>query len=242
MKLEGKVAIVTGGNAGIGRGIAVMFAQEGAKVCIVGRNPERGADAVEQIKATGSDGFFISTDVSESENMQMVVSETVKRYGKLDIMVNNAGIIHQGNLIDLKDEDFDHIIKNDLRSVFLGSKYGAIQMVKQGNGGRDYQRFVDPRQNIRTVMFAVYGGQGWHRSVYAYHCHELAPYKITANILAPGANYSELTTPMYTPAVKEALLSTHPAQGHRGTEGHRVRCAVHGVGRVVVHDRCTHLH
>ncbi|MDD5017118.1 MAG: SDR family NAD(P)-dependent oxidoreductase [Eubacteriales bacterium] len=136
MKLSGKVAIVTGGNAGIGKGIAVMFAKEGAKVCIVGRNEKRGTEAVGQIKATGSDGFFISADVSESDNMQMIVNETVKRYGKLDIMVNNAGSIHQSKLLDMKDEDFDKIIKNDLRSVFLGSKYAAIQMVKQGHGGR----------------------------------------------------------------------------------------------------------
>ena len=210
MRLEGKVAIVTGGNAGIGRGIAVMFAQEGAKVCIVGRNEKRGAEAVAQINATGSEGFFISTDVSESENMQMIVSETVKRYGKLDIMVNNAGSIHQGCLIDLKDEDFDHIIKNDLRSVYLGSKYAAIQMVKQGHGGRIinvssiHAKISEPSCSPYTA--AKGGIEAFTRTI----ATELAPHKITANILAPGATYSELTTPMYTPSVKEALFKRIP--------------------------------
>ena len=210
MKLKGKVAIVTGGNAGIGKGIAVMFAKEGAKVCIVGRNEKRGALAVEEIKAAGSDGFFISADVGDSENIQMIVNKTVDEFGKLDIMVNNAAVIHQARLLDLQDEDWDMIIRNNLRSVFLGSKYAAIQMVKQGNGGRIinlssiHAKIAEPQASPYTA--AKGGIEAFTRTI----ATELAPHKITANILAPGATYTELTVPMYTPAVKEALYKRIP--------------------------------
>lgn len=210
MKLSGKVAIVTGGNAGIGKGIAVMFAKEGAKVCIVGRNEERGALAVEEIKAAGSDGFFIKADVGNSEKMQMIVNKTVEKYDKLDIMVNNAAVIHQSNLLDLQDEDWDMIIRNNLRSVFLGSKYAAIQMVKQGNGGRIinlssiHAKIAEPQASPYTA--AKGGIEAFTRTI----ATELAPHKITANILAPGATYTELTVPMYTPAVKDALYKRIP--------------------------------
>lgn len=210
MKLSGKVAIVTGGNSGIGKGIALMFAQEGAKVCIVGRNEQRGAETVEMIKALGAEGFFLKADVGDSADMQMIISKTVDVYGKLDIMVNNAAIIHQAKLLDLKEEDWDLIIRNNLRSVFLGSKYAAVQMVKQGHGGRIinlssiHAKIAEPQAAPYTA--AKGGIEAFTRTI----ASELAQYKITANILAPGATYTELTVPMYTPSVKEALYKRIP--------------------------------
>ena len=210
MKLEGKVAIVTGGNAGIGKGIALRFAKEGAKLCIVGRNVARGEQSVKEIEMLGVPAFFISADVSDSGNMQMIVQKTVEAYGKLDIMVNNAAVIHQANLLDLQDDDWDMIIRNNLRSVYLGSKYAAIQMVKQGNGGRIinlssiHAKIAEPQASPYTA--AKGGIESFTRTI----ATELAPYKITANILAPGATYTELTIPMYTPSVKEALYKRIP--------------------------------
>ena len=210
MKLKGKVAIVTGGNAGIGKGIALMFAAEGAKLCIVGRNVQRGEKTVKEIEELGAEAFFISADVGDSENMQMIVDRTVERYGKLDIMVNNAAVIHQAKLLDLEDENWDMIIRNNLRSVFLGSKYAAIQMVKQGKGGRIinlssiHAKIAEPQASPYTA--AKGGIEAFTRTI----ASELAPHKITANILAPGATYTELTVPMYTPSVKEALFKRIP--------------------------------
>lgn len=210
MKLNGKVAIVTGGNSGIGKGIALMFAKEGAKVCIVGRNERRGAETVARIEETGGEGFFIKADVGSSRDMRMIVEKTVETYGKLDIMVNNAAIIHQARLLDLEDEDWDMIIRNNLRSVFLGSKYAAIQMVRQGHGGRIinlssiHAKIAEPQAAPYTA--AKGGIEAFTRTI----ATELAPHRITANILAPGATYTELTVPMYTPSVKEALYKRIP--------------------------------
>jgi len=210
MKLSGKVAIVTGSTAGIGKGIALMFAKEGAALCIVGRNAERGEKTVKEIEAAGGEAFFIKADVGSSEDMRMIVDKTVEKFGKLDIMVNNAAVIHNAGLLDLKEDDWDMIIRNNLRSVFLGSKYAAAQMVKQGKGGRIinissiHARISEPQAAPYTA--AKGGIEAFTRTI----ATELAPHRITANILAPGATYTELTVPMYTPAVKEALYKRIP--------------------------------
>ena len=125
-------------------------------------------------------------------------------------MVNNAAIIHQSNLLDLEDDDWDRIIRNNLRSVFLGCKYAARQMVKQGQGGRIinlssiHAKIAEPQASHYTA--AKGGIESFTRTI----ASELAKHKITANILAPGATYTELTIPMYTPAVKEALYKRIP--------------------------------
>jgi NAD(P)-dependent dehydrogenase (short-subunit alcohol dehydrogenase family) len=210
MKLSGKVAIVTGSTAGIGKGIALLFAKEGAKITVVGRNKERGEKTVEEIKALGSDAFFIQADVGSEIDMQMIVEKTVEKFGKLDIMVNNAAIIHNARLLELTVEDWDRVIRNNLRSVFLGSKYAAAQMVKQGHGGRIinlssiHAKIAEPQASPYTA--AKGGIEAFTRTI----ASELAPYKITANILAPGATYTELTIHMYTPSVKEALFKRIP--------------------------------
>jgi NAD(P)-dependent dehydrogenase (short-subunit alcohol dehydrogenase family) len=210
MKLQGKVAIVTGGNSGIGKGIAYAFAKEGAKVCVVGRNVERGEKVVRDIKEIGSKAIFVKADVGDKEETLKYINATIENFGEINIMVNNAAVIHQARLVDLKEEDWDMIIKNNLRSVFLGSKYAAIQMIKQGKGGRIinlssiHAKISEPQAAPYTA--AKGGIESFTRTI----ATELAPHKITANILAPGATYTELTVPMYTPSVKEALFKRIP--------------------------------
>jgi NAD(P)-dependent dehydrogenase (short-subunit alcohol dehydrogenase family) len=210
MKLTGKVAIVTGGNSGIGKGIAYAFAKEGAKVCVVGRNVERGLQVVEEIKKIGSEAIFVKADVGEKEDTLNYINKTIETFGEINIMVNNAAIIHQARIFDLEEKDWDNVIKTNLTSVFLGSKYAAIQMIKQGKGGRIinlssiHAKIAEPQAAPYTA--AKGGIEAFTRTI----ATELAPHKITANILAPGATYTELTVPMYTPSVKEALFKRIP--------------------------------
>jgi Dehydrogenases with different specificities (related to short-chain alcohol dehydrogenases) len=210
MKLEGKVAIVTGSTAGIGKGIALMFAKEGAKICVVGRNAQRGAEVVQMIKDLRSDAIFVQADVAEKEETLKYINRTIDAFGEINILVNNAALIHQSRVLDLEEDDWDRIIKTNLRSVFLGSKYAATQMVKQGKGGRIinlssiHAKISEPQAAPYTA--AKGGIEAFTRTL----ATELAPYKITANILAPGATYTELTIPMYTPSVKEALFKRIP--------------------------------
>ncbi|MCL5071537.1 MAG: SDR family oxidoreductase [Actinobacteria bacterium] len=210
MKLKDKVAIVTGGNSGIGKGIALAYAREGARVCIVGRNLERGLVVVKKIKEIGSEAIFVQADVSELKDTLNFISRTLEAFGEVNIIVNNAALIHQSRLVDLKEEDWDRILKANLKSVFLGSKYVALQMIKQNKGGRIinvssiHAKISEPQAAPYTA--AKGGLEAFTRTI----ATELAPYKITANILAPGATYTELTIPMYTPSVKEALFKRIP--------------------------------
>lgn len=218
MKLKNKVAVVTGGNSGIGRGIAIAFAREGAKVAVVGRNLERGNATVEEIKKLGSDALFIQADVGETEEAKGYIARTIEAFGEIHIMVNNAALIHQARVVDLKEEDWDRIIKTNLRSVFLGSKYAAIEMIKQGKGGRIinvssiHAELSEPQASPYTA--AKGGINAFTRTL----ATELAPHKITANTLQPGATYTDLTIPMYTPAVKEALYKRIPLKAIANVE------------------------
>ncbi len=134
-KLSGKVALITGSGSGIGRATAILFAKEGAKVAVVDYVVEGGEKTVEMIKKGGGEAIFVKADVSKSADVQNAIAATVAKYGKLDVLYNNAGI--EGALAPIADsteENFDKVISINLRGVFLGMKYGIIQMLKQGGG------------------------------------------------------------------------------------------------------------
>jgi NAD(P)-dependent dehydrogenase (short-subunit alcohol dehydrogenase family) len=209
-RLQGKSAIITGGATGIGAGIAKLFAQHGAKVTIVDKNAESGNKLVEFIKQSGGRGHFVAADVGMKEDTIRYVHEALKKFDTLDIMVNNAAIIHQAPVVDTTEEDWENILRNNLTSCFLGSKYAAKAMIQQGTGGRIinlssiHATLSEPSCSAYTA--AKGGVEAFTRTL----ATELAPYKINANILAPGATYTELTLPMYTPAVKDALFKRIP--------------------------------
>lgn len=134
-KLEGKVSIITGAGSGIGKSTAILFAKEGSKVVVVDCVVEGGQKTVDLINKDGGEAIFIEADVSKSADVQRAITSTVDKYGKLDILYNNAGV--EGILAPIHEsteENFDRVISINLRGVFLGMKYGIIQMLKQGGG------------------------------------------------------------------------------------------------------------
>ncbi|MFH0874843.1 MAG: SDR family oxidoreductase, partial [archaeon] len=136
-RLEGKVAIVTGSNRGIGKGIAIAFAKEGCKVVVSNyKEDSDGKEVVGEIKRLGSDAIFVKADVSKNRHMKDLVNKSVKKFGKLDILVNNAGILISGGVKDLTEKDWDKEMAVNLKGVFFGIKYALEQMRKQGKGGR----------------------------------------------------------------------------------------------------------
>ena len=132
MKLEGKVAIVTGAGAGIGEATAILFAKEGAKVCCNSRS-ESALKVVEKIERSGGDAFFCQGDVSVVEEARGIVDETVERYGKLDILFNNAGIVIPGRVDNTSPEDWDQTMAVNVRGPYLLSKF-AIWYLKRTKG------------------------------------------------------------------------------------------------------------
>lgn len=134
MRLQDKVAIVTGGTCGIGESTVRLFAKEGAKVVIAARNAEKGGKIVDEIKAAGGEAIFIRTDVSKEEDVKNLVEQTVAQYGKLDVMFANAGIGDMQMLDSCTLEEWNKTINVDLTGVFLCNKYAIPEMLKQGKG------------------------------------------------------------------------------------------------------------
>jgi NAD(P)-dependent dehydrogenase (short-subunit alcohol dehydrogenase family) len=134
MRLRDKVALITGGTSGIGEATALLFALEGAKVVITGRNEQRGREVVEKIASKGGQAKFIHTDVRLPQHCQRAVDETIHAYGRLDILFNNAGVFYAHNALDCSEEEWDLQIDVNLKGTFLMSKYALPRMISQGGG------------------------------------------------------------------------------------------------------------
>ncbi|MDH4048684.1 MAG: SDR family oxidoreductase [Gammaproteobacteria bacterium] len=134
MRLEGKVALITGGTSGIGSATAVRFAAEGASVAITGRNTERGEQVVEEIAAKGGDALFIRSDVRNSKECRHAVEQTLERFGRIDVLFNNAGVFHPKSVPDCTEEEWDETIDSSLKGAFLMSKYVLPSMIERGRG------------------------------------------------------------------------------------------------------------
>jgi len=134
MRLENKVALITGGTSGIGAAAAELFAREGAKVAITGRNESRGHAVTARILQSGGTAIFLRTDVRKAAECQRAVDETVRSYGRLDILFNNAGVFFPQTAIDCSEEEWDLQIDINLKGTFLMSKYALGPMIAQGGG------------------------------------------------------------------------------------------------------------
>ena len=135
MRLKDKVAIVTGAARGIGLACAQRYAAEGAKVVLSDVNAEDGEARTQEIVAEGGEAIFQACDVGDKAAVEAMIARTVEVYGRLDILVANAGIVHAEEFLDLAEEDFDRVIRVNLKGVFLTGQAAARQMVKQGGGG-----------------------------------------------------------------------------------------------------------
>ncbi len=209
MKLEGKCAIVTGGSVGIGKAIVSEFLKEGARVVLCARTESKIQAAVKELSALG-EVYGVPADVGSAADVAKLFEFTAKKLGRLDILVNNAAVIHQAAIVDTTEEHWDRLIRNNLKSVFLCCKAGAQMMIAQKAGGK-----IVNLSSIHAVLSEPSAGaytaaKGGIEAFSRTLATELAPYKINVNCIEPGATYSELTIPMYTDSVKKALYKRIP--------------------------------
>jgi NAD(P)-dependent dehydrogenase (short-subunit alcohol dehydrogenase family) len=134
MRLEGKVALITGAGSGIGQATARLFAKEGAKVVVVDIDGRGGEETARLIEISGGEATFVRADVSKSAEAEKMVKLAVETYGRLDILHNNAGISQVGTVVDTPEEVWDKTINVNLKGIFLGSKYAIPEMLKTGGG------------------------------------------------------------------------------------------------------------
>jgi len=134
MRLENKVALITGAGSGIGRATAILFAKEGAKVVVADIDSKGGEETARTIRRSGGKALFVHADVTKPTECQNIMETTLKEYGRLDILFNNAGINPRGTVTDTSEEIWNKTIEVNLKSVFLCSKYAVPIMVKQGGG------------------------------------------------------------------------------------------------------------
>ena len=134
-KLDGRVALVTGGGSGIGRATCILFAEEGAKVAIADYNAKGGEETIGIIKSGGGEAIFIKADVSKEPDAKNMIKTTVDTYGKLDIIFNNAAVLGKWQpVVEYDEAEFDKVIDINIKGVWLGMKYAILQMLKAGGG------------------------------------------------------------------------------------------------------------
>jgi NAD(P)-dependent dehydrogenase (short-subunit alcohol dehydrogenase family) len=217
-KLQGKVAIVTGGGTGIGEAICLRFAREGAKVLVNGLPGDPIEDVAEAIRADGGDAIAFTGDVSEDADARACVGEAISQFGKLDVLVNNAGVLLVNAETDaFPTEKFDEHVRCNVRSAFLMTKY-ALPHLKKTRGcivsaGSEGGVNGQPRN-------AAYGGtKGFLHAFMMGVAVEQAQYGVRANCVSPGpidTAWTHKETGAVDEKVEEALVSSVPL-GRRGT-------------------------
>ena len=134
-RFEGRVALVTGGSAGIGLALAAAFAGEGAKVVIAARREHEGEEAAQSIRESGGEACFLRADISRAEDVEAMIAETVRRYGRLDHACNNAGVEDTGALTaDCTEEEWDRLMAVNLKGVWLSMKHEIPEIIRAGGG------------------------------------------------------------------------------------------------------------
>ncbi len=208
MKLQDKVAIVTGSTRGIGRAIAEELAQQGAKVVVSGRNKALAEEVVAAIQQKGGQAIAVMADVSKLVDAQNLVKETLDTWGRIDILVNNAGITRDNLLLRMSEEEWDTVMQVNLKGAFNCTKSVARQMMKQRQGRIiNITSVVGEMGNAGQANYAASkaGLIGFTRSV----ARELASRNITCNAIAPGYIQTDMTAAL-DEKVQETLKQQIP--------------------------------
>ena len=209
--LTGRVAVVTGGNGGIGRGIALGLAEAGAAVAVWGRNDEKNQRVLSELKAIGIRSMAVMVDMTNRAGLEPAVNKVESELGSVNILVNNAGIASlSGGVVNEKPEDWDRVIETQLNSVFLLSKLAAQSMIRQKSG-----KII----NIAS-MYSFFGSglvpsysaaKGAIVQLTKSMAIELAPHNIQVNAIAPGWIETDMTAPVRTTPMNDEILARTPA-------------------------------
>lgn len=212
-RLEGKIAIVTGGSSGIGKAICLEYGKEGATVVVAARREEKSKEVVEEIKKNGGDAVFKKTDVFKEEDIKDLVKFTIVKYGKLDILVNNAGVQRMAPLEDVTVENWNYVISGNLTAVFIAVREAMPHLLKtKGNIVTTASMAAIKPVDMHYAYSASKAGVAMFMKDIA---KDYAATGVTANNICPGL----VDTPLLADATPEAVkaLEAEIPMKHMGT-------------------------
>lgn len=211
MSIENKVTIITGGAQGIGFACGQRFARDGARVVLADINEKGGEVAADSIRDAGGDAMFFACDVGDKAQVNALVAKTIEKHGRLDVMISNAAILHIADILDLEEEDYDRVVRVNLKGFFLTGQAAARQMVEQGEGGAIINmssiQAVITLPNILTYSIC----KGGVKSLTVSMALALADKGIRVNAIGPGSIATDMVKQlMVDDAARNRLLSRTP--------------------------------
>jgi NAD(P)-dependent dehydrogenase (short-subunit alcohol dehydrogenase family) len=218
MRLQDKVAVITGGSSGIGRETALLFASEGASVVVADVDDARGEQTVQDVKMAGGQAVYVHADVSKAADCENMVAITEKTYGKLNILFNNAGIMHSNddNAITTEEAIWDLTMAINLKGVFLGCKYGIPALRRVGGGSIINTASFVALLGAATPQLAYTASKGgvlsMTRELATIHARE----NIRVNALCPGPLRTELLMSFLNTEEKKQRRLVHVPMGRFG--------------------------
>jgi NAD(P)-dependent dehydrogenase (short-subunit alcohol dehydrogenase family) len=205
MLLQDRIAIVTGAGQGIGEACAVRLAREGAKVIVADVNDEAGKAVAENIRKSGGTAVFVDCDVSEKLDVHNLIAKALEVHGRIDVLVNNAGVVDDVAFLDLPEEEFDRILGTNLKGAFLAGQATARQMVKQGPRKEGGSTGAIVNMSSVNAVFALpdhvaYSvSKGGLAQLTKAMAIALAPHGVRVNAVGPGT----IETPLIAAVVKD---------------------------------------
>jgi len=206
MRLKDKVALITGAGSGIGRESALLFAREGAKILIVDLKEELGKQTVEEIKKANGEASFFHADVSNAREVQAMIQHAEDKFGKLNVLFNNAGIFpdKDGSVLETEEDVWDLVMQVNLKGVFLGCKYGIPALQRAGGGSIINTASFVALMGAATSQIAYTASKGGVLAMSREIAVEFARQNIRVNALCPG--------PVETPLLQELLSDPEKRQ------------------------------
>src|SRR3990172_3834100 len=200
MKLEGKIALVTGSSTGIGQGIALRYAQEGADVVInYNRTPQGAQETLQQVESAGRKGLVVQADLAKVSAVRKLINKGIEHFGRLDILVNNAGIEFHAPFWEVSEEEYDKVLNVNLKGVFFGTQAMVQHLIATKRKGKIIN-ISSVHEDLAFPNFAPYCcSKGGVRMLTRTLAVELGHLGININSIAPGA----IETPMNAPLLND---------------------------------------
>jgi NAD(P)-dependent dehydrogenase (short-subunit alcohol dehydrogenase family) len=212
MRLQGKTAIITGGGSGIGRATAELFAKEGARVVVAEYDAQAGKQAVEAVVQAGGTAMFIHLDVSNGDQVAVMVQKTIDAYGQIDVLFNNAGILAFGTILETDEAEWDRVMSVNLKGVYLCSKYVLPHMIAAGGGSIINMSSSTGAHDGNGNTAAYVSSKGGVTLLTRCMAIDHASDGVRVNAIAPGPTDTPMLRDNLTSAELDDFMATFPAK------------------------------